>query len=155
MYNHAPENYICPLCQIAKGEPTSVGSQEESVIYRDESITAFIAGKFWRATPGHAIVIPNQHFENLYEIPENIGHKIFDLSKRIAVGMKETYECEGVSIRQHNEHAGGQEAWHYHMHIIPRKEGDNHFLNDADSYWATPEEKQPFADKLKSYLNSK
>ena len=154
MYNHTPENYICPLCQISKGEPTSMGSQEESVIYRDDSLTAFIAGKFWKSNKGHIIVIPNQHIENLYDLPEDIGHKVFDLSKKIAVGIKETYKCDGITIRQHNEEAGGQEVWHYHMHIIPRHEGDKHFLNDADSYWATPEEKQPYVDKLKSYLSS-
>ena len=152
MYNHAPENYICPLCQIAKGEPTSVGLQEESVFYRDDLVTAFIAGKFWKSNQGHAIVIPNQHFENLYELPEEIGHRIFDLSKKIALGIKETYKCDGITIRQHNEHAGGQEAWHYHMHIVPRFEGDKHFSNDADTYWATSEEKRPYAEKLKNYL---
>jgi histidine triad (HIT) family protein len=83
MYNHAPENYICPLCQIAKGEPTTIGSQEESVIYRDDFITAFVAGKWWRPNKGHVIIVPNKHIENLYNLPEEIGHKIFDLSKKL------------------------------------------------------------------------
>lgn len=153
MYNHAPENYICPLCQIVNGEPTALGSQEGSVIFRDETITAFIAGKFWRSNPGHVIIIPNVHKENIYDIPEEVGHKIFDFSKRIAMALKETYKCDGISTKQHNEPAGNQEAWHYHLHIIPRYEGDNHYLNSGDTYWPTAEEKQPYADKLKDYLN--
>jgi histidine triad (HIT) family protein len=152
MYNHAPENYICPLCQIAKGEPTTIGSQEESVFYRDEFITAFIAGKWWRSNPGHVIVMPTSHIENLYDIPDDIGHKIFDLSKRIALALKETYKCDGVSTKQHNEPAGNQEVWHYHLHVLPRYEGDNHYINDKNTYWPTTEEKQPYADKLRDYF---
>jgi len=66
MYNHSPENYICPLCQIARGETTEKGNQELSVIWRDKSVTVFIAGKWWRSNPGHVIVIPNEHIENIY-----------------------------------------------------------------------------------------
>ena len=151
MYNHEPQKYICPLCQIAKGEPTEYGSQEGSVVFRDELLTAFIAGKWWRSNPGHVIIVPNQHIENLYDLPEEIGHKIFDLSKRIAVAFKMAYVCDGVSTRQHNEPAGNQDVWHYHLHIYPRYKDDNLYLNHKDTYWPTMEEKKPYADKLKAY----
>ena len=153
MYNHEPENYICPLCQIVKGEPTAMGSQEGSVIFRDEFITSFIAGKWWRINPGHVIIIPNKHVENLYNLPEELGHKIFDFSKKIAIALKEVYKCDGVSTKQHNEPAGNQEAWHYHLHIIPRYTGDDHYMKGGDMYWPTEEEKQPYADKLRKFLS--
>lgn len=152
MYSHEPKDYICPLCQIARGEPTTLGSQEGSVIYRDGDITAFIAGKFWKASPGHVIIVPNKHFENLYSIPEEIGHKIFSLSQKVALGLKETYKCDGTSTRQHNEPAGNQDVWHYHLHVYPRYEGDNLYLNHKDTYWPSAEEKQPYANKLNAYL---
>ena len=120
MYSHEPENYICPLCQIAKGELTNKGNQEESVVYRYEYLTVFIAGKWWRTNPGHVIIIPNQHFENIYDIPEEIGHKIFDMSKKVAIALKESYKCEGTSTRQHNEPAGNQDVWHFHQHVFPK-----------------------------------
>lgn len=150
MYNHEPQNYICPLCQIAKGENTERGSQEESVIFRDDLITVFIAGKWWKSNPGHVIIIPNRHIENIYDISEEIGHKIFDFSKRVAIGLKKVYGCDGTSTRQHNEPAGNQDVWHYHLHIFPRHTGDNLYLNYKDTYWPTMEEKKPYADKLKS-----
>ena len=153
MYNHEPEHYVCPLCQISKGEETQKGgNQEASIVFRDKFITAFVAGKWWRSSPGHVIIIPNQHIENIYDIPEEIGHKIFDFSKTIALALKETYKCDGVSTRQHNEPAGSQSVWHYHLHIFPRYEGDNLYINHKDAYWPTQEEKQPYVDKLKSYL---
>lgn len=152
MYNHSPENYICPLCQIARGEVTAKGNQELSVIWRDKSVTVFIAGKWWRSNPGHVIVIPNEHIENIYDMPEEMGHIIFDASKKVAIALKETYKCDGVSTRQHNEPAGNQDVWHFHLHVFPRYEEDNLYLEHEDTYWPTQEEKQPYVDKLRAYL---
>ena len=150
MYNHEPEGYICPLCQISRGEKTELGIQEETVIFRDDFLTAFVAGKWWRSNPGHVIIIPNQHIENIYDMPEEIGHKLFDLSKRVAIALKKTYQCDWTSTRQHNEPACNQDALHFHLHVFPRYKGDNLYLNYKDTYWPTAEEKKPYADKLKS-----
>lgn len=152
MYNHAPIDYICPLCQIAKGEDTEKGNQESFVFYRDEFITAFIAGKWWRSNPGHVIIIPNGHIENIYDMPQDLGHKIFDLSKRVAIALKKTYNCDGTSTRQHNEPAGNQDAFHFHLHVFPRYENDNLYINHEDTYWPTDEEKKPYAEKLRGYF---
>ena len=101
MYNHQPKKYICPPCQIFRGEVTEKGgNQEKSVIFRDEFITVFIAGKWWRSNPGHIIIISNEHIENIYDMPDDIGHRIFDFSKKMAIALKETYKCDGVSTRQ-------------------------------------------------------
>lgn len=153
MYNHEPADYDCPLCHIAKSEPVKGEPQESTVIYRTDKVTVFIAGRWWRACPGHVIVISNQHIENIYDMLEEIGHAIFDATKKVAVALKEVYGCEGVSTRQHNEPAGDQDAWHYHMHIFPRNEGDDLYVNHKDNYWTTLEERQPYADKLKAYFS--
>src|SRR5262245_37497164 len=129
MYNHEPKDYICSYCQIARGEEREESDQRGGVIFRNELITAFIARHWWRSNPGHVIVIPNQHAENIYDIPEEIGHGIFDFSKQAAIALKQTYKCDGTSLRQHNEPAGNQHIWHYHLHIFPRYEGDNLYLN--------------------------
>jgi histidine triad (HIT) family protein len=155
MYNHSPEKYICPLCQISRGEKTEKGDQEGSVIFRDKDLTIFIAGKWWKSNLGHVIIIPNEHIENIYDMPEEIGHKIFDFSKKIALAFKETYKCDGVSTRQHNEPAGNQDVFHFHLHVFPRYTGDNLYLNHKDTYWPTQEEKQPYVDKLKKYFSQK
>ena len=152
MYNHRPENYICPLCKIARGEPTELGDQEGSVIFRDDTITSFIAGKWWRSNPGHVIIIPNSHIENLYDLPDGISHKIFGYASVVAIALKATYNCDGTSIRQHNEPAGNQDVWHFHLHIFPRYLNDDLYLKNNDTYWPTAAEKQPYADKLKTHL---
>jgi histidine triad (HIT) family protein len=155
MYNHAPADYVCPLCQISRGEVTEKGPSEQDIIFQTDVITVFIASKWWPNNPGHVIVIPNEHIENLYDMPEEIGHAIFDASKQIAVALKETYKCDGISTRQHNEPAGNQDAWHYHLHVFPRYEGDNLYLSQRDSFWVGVEEKKPYADKLRQYFAKK
>ena len=152
MFNHAPENYVCPLCQIAEGQPTNRGDQEQDVVIRNEFVTAFVAGKWWRSNPAHVVVIPNQHFENMYELPGEAGHAVFDISKKLAIALKEVYGCDGTSVRQHNEPAGNQDVWHYHMHVFPRYKGDNLYVNHKDTYWPTDEERLPYAEKLKKYF---
>lgn len=152
MYNHEPENYICPLCQIARSEVTDKGNQEDAVIFRNEAVTIFVAGKWWRSNPGHVIIIPNKHIENIYDMPEDIGHTIFDFSKKVALALKEAYGCDGTSTRQHNEPAGNQDVWHYHLHIFPRYKGDNLYLNYENTYWPSADEKAPYVKKLKGCL---
>ena len=122
------------------------------MIFRNDVVTAFVAGKWWRSNPGHVVIIPNTHYENLYDLPENVGHGIFDASKQAAIALKETYMCEGTSLRQHNESAGNQDVWHYHLHVFPRYKGDNLYLNHDDTYWPSDEEKKPHAEKLKEYF---
>ena len=155
MYSHAPANYLCPLCQISKGAPTERGSAEEDVVFRTNTLTVFIAGKWWPANPGHVIIIPNEHIENLYDMPASLGHAIFDASKEVALALKATYQCDGVSTRQHNEPAGNQDVFHYHLHIFPRYTGDNLYLTHNDSYWPSAEEKRPYAEKLRQFFSKK
>ena len=155
MHNHAPAGYICPLCLIAQGQRTPRGDQEADVVWRSDLGTVFIAGKWWRPDPGHAIVIPNEHIENLYDMPMLVGHAMFDLAQLTATALKETYRCDGTSIRQHNEPAGNQDVWHYHIHVFPRYAGDNLYLNHADTFWPSPEQKRPYAERLRAYFSAR
>ena len=152
MYSHQREGYVCPLCQIARGVPTSMGSQEDSVLYRDLFIVVFVAGKWWRCAPGHVIIMPRNHIENIYDMPNDMGHRIFDYSKVVALALKKGYKCEGVSVRQHNEPAGNQDVWHYHLHVHPRYHGDNLYLRHEEMYWPSAEEKHPYVEKLRKFL---
>jgi histidine triad (HIT) family protein len=52
------------------------------------------------------LVVPNVHYENLYELPSRYGHAIHDLAREVAIAIRQTYGCDGTSVRQHNEPAG-------------------------------------------------
>ncbi len=66
--------------------------------------------------------------------------------------MKVAYGCDGVSTRQHNEPAGNQDVWHYHMHVFPRYEGDDLYSQYNKRRRIPPEERAHYADQLRPYL---
>jgi histidine triad (HIT) family protein len=86
---------------------------------------AFISAHQWTKYRDYVLIIPNQYFENLYELPDEVGGKIHSLSRRSVLAKKAVYRCDGVSTRQHNEPAGNQDVWHYHLHVFSRYEQDN------------------------------
>lgn len=152
MYNHAPKNYVCPFCNLLKG--IDVLSKQSDIVYQDKHITAFISSHWWPNNPGHVLIIPNKHYENIYELPENLSDKIHRLEKRMALAIKKAYRSDGVSTRQHNEHDGGQDVWHYHLHVFPRHKNDNLYLMQYKAKLTTPKQRAPYAKKLRDYLRS-
>lgn len=152
MYNHAPPDYVCPFCLIGQGiENAAVYTVQSDVIYRDEIVTAFIAVTWWPNNPGHVLVIPNAHFENIFDLPLHLGGEIFRVSQQIAIAFKQVYGCDGVSTRQHNESAGNQEVWHYHQHVFPRYTDDQ--LYQQNRCLTTSVQRLPYAQKLRQALN--
>lgn len=98
------------------------------------------------------LVVPNQHIENLYDVPEEIIVKVYVFAKKVALALRETNKCDGTSIRQHNEPAGNQDVWHFHVHVMPRYTNDRLYQLDDQKSWTTPEERKPYADKLRDYF---
>ena len=128
MNNHAPENYNCPFCLLIQQlENEHVHSRQSDIVFQDDTITALISSHQWPNNPGNTIIIPNQHFENIYDLPLKYAYPIHKTAKRLALAMKNIYRCDGISTRQHNEPAGNQDVWHYHLHITPRYQNDNYY----------------------------
>ena len=153
MYNHAPEDYVCPFCLVAQRlESANFYTVQKDVIYRDSMVTAFIASHFWDNNKGHVIVIPNEHFENIYDLPDELGAHIHRTARRVALALKERYGCDGTSTRQHNEPGGNQDVWHYHLHVFPRYEGDNLYMTQRRP--TSPDERAPYAKKLRRYFKA-
>ncbi len=154
MYNHAPENYVCPICLAVEGvENESTMIKQPDIFYKDEVVMAFISSKFDK-NGGHPLIVPVKHYENLYDLPEDIGSRILSLSKKVARAMKEATNCDGVTVMQNNEPAGDQHAFHYHLHIYPRYLGDELHKSILDTRVSLPEERATLADSLRSCLET-
>lgn len=125
MHNHEPEDYVCPFCRIIEQVKDSLESTE--VVYQDEDVTSFLGLLRWEKNPVDVLVVPNRHIENLYDLPLELAPALQRATKRVALALKDLTRCEGVSTRQHNEPAGGQDVWHYHIHVTPRFEGDRFY----------------------------
>jgi histidine triad (HIT) family protein len=107
----------CPFCSIASGKTYA------SIVYEDETVLAFMDRN--PANVGHTLVVPREHWENIYEIPEKVLADIVTVVKRVSVAVKKTVDAEGISILQLNGRAAGQSVMHFHVHIIPRFRGDS------------------------------
>ena len=107
----------CIFCKIANGEIPS------ATLYEDEDFRVIL--DLGPATKGHALILPKNHFANLFEIPEDMDAKAFILAKKIAKKMKDVFGCDGVNIVQNNGVAAGQTVFHFHINLITRYEGDH------------------------------
>ena len=154
MYNHAPNGYICPFCLVVQGiENRYVFTVQNDVIYRDASVTAFICSHQWPNNHGNTIVVPNEHFENIYDLPISYAQDIHRVAKMLAIAMKDVFACDGVSTRQHNEPAGNQDVWHYHLHVTPRYQDDNYYTTNREFM---PADKRALHAKwLREYLETR
>lgn len=151
MYNHAPDDYVCPFCLLVQGiENEHVCSRQADLVYHDDTITALIGSHQWPNNPGNTIIIPNEHFENIYDLPVHYAARIHELARALALAMKAIYACDGVSTRQHNEPAGNQDVWHYHLHVTPRYTGDGFYGSQRALMPA--DERAKHAQKLRAQL---
>ncbi len=151
MHTHEPDDYDCPFCRMQQGLHNE-RNQPFDVVAVTELAFARISPRWWPDNPGAALVIPRAHHENLYDLPSEVGHAVWDLTRQVAAAMRQAYACAGISTRQHNEPAGGQDVWHLHVHVFPRHEDDRLYERHGENRWASPEEREPYADRLATAL---
>jgi histidine triad (HIT) family protein len=151
MYNHASENYNCPFCLLIRGiENKHVYSAQSDILYHDQAITAFISAHQWPRNHGNIVVVPDEHFENIYDLPLHYAGDIQRVTRTIALALKAVYACDGVSTRQHNEPAGNQDVWHYHVHVTPRYQDDQLYATRPELM--PVEQRASHAERLRHYL---
>ena len=86
------------------------------------------------------LILPKDHYANLYEIPEDVAAEVMKLAKKMAIHMTEKLHCDGFNLVQNNGEIAGQSVFHFHMHLIPR------YKNDGQRILWTPTE--PSAETL-------
>ena len=106
----------CIFCKIANGEIPS------KTLYEDDGFRVIL--DLGPATKGHALILPKEHYANLYELPEEIAGETMKLAKRMVIKMTERLGCEGFNLVQNNGDLAGQTVFHFHMHMIPRYQAD-------------------------------
>ncbi|MBS0356747.1 MAG: HIT family protein [Proteobacteria bacterium] len=106
----------CVFCRIVRGELPA------SKVYEDEHTLAFM--NIMAGNPGHTLVIAKPHRENIYTLEDELAEAVFRTTTRIAKAVRQAAGCEGVSLFQANEVAGGQTVFHFHLHVLPRTTGD-------------------------------
>ncbi|WP_346707369.1 HIT family protein [Massilistercora timonensis] len=106
----------CIFCKLANGDiPTAT-------LYEDDDFRVILdAGP---ASKGHALILPKEHYKNLYELDDEIAAKALVLAKKMITKLTDVLGCDGYNIVQNNGEVAGQTVFHFHIHLIPRYEGD-------------------------------
>ena len=107
----------CIFCKIANGEIPS------TTLYEDEDFRVIL--DLGPATRGHALLLPKNHFANLFELDDETAQKAILVAKKMAGKMKDALGADGFNLVQNNGDAAGQTVFHFHLHRIPRYENDN------------------------------
>ena len=111
------KNDNCIFCKIASGEIPSV------TLHEDEDFRVIL--DVGPASKGHALILPKDHYANIYKLPEEITAKAYVLAKKIAARLTDALNCDGFNILQNNGEPAGQTVFHFHIHLIPRYQNDN------------------------------
>lgn len=107
----------CIFCKLANGEiPTNA-------IYEDEDFKVILDAS--PASKGHALILPKEHYANIYEIDDEVLAKASKIAKKIITHEKDVLKCDGYNVVQNNGEVAGQTVFHYHMHLIPRYASDD------------------------------
>ena len=106
----------CIFCKLANGDiPTAT-------LYEDEDFRVILDAN--PASKGHALIIPKEHYANLYELSDELASKVLVLAKKMITKLTDILGCDGYNIVQNNGEAAGQTVFHFHLHMIPRSKDD-------------------------------
>ena len=106
----------CIFCKLANGEiPTAT-------FYEDNDFRVIL--DLGPASKGHALILPKEHYDNLYELDDEIASKVLVLAKKMITRMTKALGCDGYNLVQNNGEAAGQTVHHFHLHLIPRYKDD-------------------------------
>lgn len=129
----------CIFCKIANGDIPS------KTIYEDDEFRVIL--DLGPATKGHALILPKDHYANLWELPDVVAGKAFKLAKKMATQITKKLDCDGFNIVQNNGETAGQTVFHFHMHLIPRYRDDNQKIG-----WNPTEPSQEELEEIKNMI---
>ncbi len=106
----------CIFCKIAAGEIPS------KTLYEDEEFRVIL--DLGPANKGHALILPKDHYADLFTLPEEKAEKVMSLARKMGTQIKDALHADGLNLVQNNGECAGQTVFHFHMHIIPRFKND-------------------------------
>ena len=109
------ETAHCTFCDLIQG------AAEVSICHEDADSIAFL--DIQPVNNGHVLVVPREHYESLADVPQELGLHLFKVTMRLAGAVTEVTGCNDLNIVVNSGKEAGQDEPHFHVHIIPRKEG--------------------------------
>ena len=129
----------CIFCKIANGQIPA------NALYEDDVVKVIF--DLSPASRGHVLILPKNHFDNVYSLDSETAAHIFQVAVKIANGLKTALNCDGLNIVQNNGEAAGQTVMHFHMHLIPRYKQDT-----VNITWVPGENSEQKIEELKAKI---
>ena len=137
------DNESCEFCRLVRKD------DEASIVFEDDKTMAFLDIK--PVNDGHTLVIPKNHYESIYDIPDDEIANVYRVVKRVASAIREGVRPDGISVTQHNGRAAMQRVFHLHVHVIPRYEGQR-FPRPDELSLVNRERLEEVAKKIRKYM---
>lgn len=118
----------CIFCKIINGEIPA------NIIYQDEQTLAFL--DISPVNPGHTLIIPKNHHETILDCPLEIQTAMMKTLELITPVILKAVNSDGFNVNVNTKAVAGQVVPHYHLHIIPRHQGDGLELWHGQPYAA-------------------
>ena len=110
----------CVFCRIIGGE------EMVSLVHEDERTLAFL--DIQPMSRGHLLVVTKEHYPTLFDLPEELAAHCLAVARRLAPGLQKAMGAEALNVFSANGRAGGQDVMHFHLHLIPVREGEPFLL---------------------------
>ncbi len=109
----------CIFCEIAAQRAPA------AIVYEDSVTLAFM--DLYPLSPGHSLVIPRAHYIELFDLSREAGAAVMQTAQKVARALKTEFQPDGMNILHGSGRAAGQTVFHFHLHLVPRREGDHLF----------------------------
>lgn len=133
----------CVFCKIVRGELPS------NKVYEDDDTLAFL--DIHPVNPGHTLVIPKKHVVDIFDIDEDLWGSVMRTAKRVAHALEKALDPVGINLGMNNRAGAGQDVFHAHIHVMPRRAQDGHQL------WKVTEgssgDNKDIAEKIRSAID--
>lgn len=106
----------CIFCEIVHG------AGEASICYEDASALAFM--DIQPVNAGHVLIVPREHFDSMDDVPDALALHLFHVALQLAPVVRRLAHAEAVNVVVSAGEAAGQDVFHHHVHLIPRRAGD-------------------------------
>ena len=106
----------CPFCEIVDGR------RAQEIVASTDGVVAFLCEP--PATPGHTLIVPRRHRADIWDVDPAEMAESMELARRLAQAMRARLGADGVNLRQNSGERAGQDVFHFHLHVVPRYEGD-------------------------------
>lgn len=144
-YVTAEKTADCIFCEL----PKDGDDKKARIVYRGK--TCYLVLNTFPYTPGHVMIVPYVHLDELQKLPQEAAHEMMDLSQRMEQVLRSLYRPDGVNMGMNiGQAAGAGIAGHIHMHVLPRWVADANFMSVVGETRVLPETLEVTWGKIKA-----